>query len=96
MRRSPTWNGRRDSWLRILGAVLGTLLPSALACSLLARVAPLSAAAATTLGVLPMFPVWTLAMTSALLLPTAGRVWLACLVALVVLGVPVALLGPLP
>ncbi|MEM7160668.1 MAG: hypothetical protein AAF799_47970 [Myxococcota bacterium] len=95
-KREPAWNGRRDTVFRILAATLGSLIPTTLACVLLARILPTSPEVATTVGVLLFLPLWVFAMAVVLLLPSAKRAWMWCLLASLGLGGPVLLLGGMP
>lgn len=81
---------------RVLAALVGTLPPSVLSCAVLARLLPLSPGWSATLAGLAALPVWATTMTAWFWWRRAATAWLAALVATLVLGSLLWILGPPP
>ena len=96
MAREPAWGSRLDTAGRVLGAVVGGLVPSVLACVLLARVLPLPEPSAATLGILLALPLWAVLIAGLFLFRRAWQVWAASVGLVLALGALVWLLGPMP
>ncbi|MEM9695978.1 MAG: hypothetical protein AAGA56_25770 [Myxococcota bacterium] len=93
--REPTWNGRADTTLRVLGATCGSLGVVVLLSALLVRWLPVAADAAITIGVALFLPAWASLLVVGMLPARAPRTWLGFLSAAVLLGVGLWWSGPL-